>query len=114
MWVDRKTYETLLLDNAKLREESRVLNQTNHQQETTISWFMVRVTQLEKERAQLLFNYTGVKVETPEYQPAPRSSAESLNPTPSFDDIGDAEATKLGVGWDSAGMLATLRATQRS
>lgn len=112
MWIDRKVYENLMLDNAKLREESRVLNNMNQQQESTIRWFMVRTTQLEKERAQLIFNYMGVKVETPEYAPAPRvqSAAEIMSQVPSFEDVGDTEAARLGVGWNDQGeMVNALR-----
>lgn len=114
MWIDRKTYDDLRLDNAKLQEESRVLNRTNNQMATTIDWFRVRITQLEHERAQLLFNYTGVKISTPVIEHAPSVDvARALQSMPSFQDIGDAEAAKLGVGWGDAGEMMELKA-QRS
>lgn len=114
MWLDRKVYESLLLDNAKLREESRVLNNANHAQQTTIDWFRVRITQLERERAQLLFNYTGVKVEVPEITKAPQSVEEILGGSVSFADLGDAEAKKQGVDWDAAGLMEIRKQAQRS
>lgn len=106
MWIDRTTYENLTLDNAKLREESRVLNQTNYASQTTLDWFRVRVSQLERERAQLLHHFMGLKIEVPEIVQRPQSSAEALNPSMSFEDVGDTKARELGVGWDTAGLMA--------
>ena len=102
MWLNRETYDDLRLDLTKNHEEARILAEQNHHLTTTMEWFRVRITQLEQERAQLLFNYTGVKVPTPriEYEHA----AEAAHP-PHFRDVGDAEAARLGISWDEAGNL---------
>ena len=102
MWCDRKVYDDLRLDTAKRGAECQVLQQQNTTLTTTLDWLRVRVTQLEQERAQLLFNYTGVKVPTPriEYEHA----AEAAHP-PHFRDVGDVEAARLGISWDEAGNL---------
>jgi len=81
-------------------------------QQASIDWFIVRITQLEKERAQLLFNYTGVKIEVPEIAKAPepnrdKSLRDLLASTPNFEDLGDEMASKLGVGWNADGTLKT-------
>ena len=74
---------------------------------TTLDWLRVRVTQLEMERAQMLYNYTGVKVPTPiiDRKPevhGPEGAAAGL---PNFEDVGDAEAARLGVGWNPDGTV---------
>lgn len=107
MWIDRNVYENLMLDNAKLREESRVLNQQNQTLRSSLEWFMVRVTQLEKERAVLVQNYMGVKIETPDYRPAPSPrevplDIPSLIGAMGFNDMGDDEARRLGIDFPDA------------
>lgn len=106
MFLDRKVYDDLRLDNAKLQTEARVLSEQNRALQTTCDWFRVRISQLERERAQLLFNYTGVKVEVPEIVAAPTAKdTHPLNAVPHFNDIGDEAAKLLGVGWNADGTL---------
>ena len=105
MWIDRKTYEDGRLDYAKANTEARVLSEQNRALQTTLDWFRVRITQLEMERAQLLFNYTGVKVPTPSIEPAP-DDQHPLHGVAHFNDMGDDEATKHGVGWNPDGTLS--------
>ena len=107
MWLDRKTYDDLRLDAAKRSTECQVLQQQNTALMTTLDWLRVRVTQLEMERAQLLWNYTGVKIPTPvinKIDPE-RPETNPMTQIPNFNDMGDVEAAKLGVGWDSNGEL---------
>ena len=103
MWIDRKTYDDLRLDYAKANEEARVLSHQNQSLTTTMDWFRVRITQLEMERAQLLWNYTGIKIPTPVI--AKQVNANSITQTPDFADVGDAEAAKLGISWAEDGSL---------
>jgi hypothetical protein len=106
MWVDRKTYDDQRLDNAKAQTEARVLSEQNRALQVTLDWFRVRITQLEMERAQLLFNYTGVKVPTPTIQRAPEGDiARALQAVQGFQDIGDDAAQRLGIGWNPDGTL---------
>ena len=65
----------------------------------------VRVKQLEMERAQLLWNYTGVKVPVPEIVKTDGVASNPMNQTPNFNDVGNAEAAKLGISWDENGEL---------
>lgn len=103
MWISRETYDDLRRDVAVLREAERIYTQQNHALEVTMNWLTVRVTQLEQERAQLLFNYTGVKVPTPRIE-HDQHAAHVAHPA-SFADVGDAEAARLGISWDEAGNL---------
>lgn len=114
MWISRRQYDALLSERQDLHialaeERGRVKELTARvtAQDTTVDWFRVRVNQLEHERAQLLYNYTGVKVETPVIQKAPEavSVADALHSVPNFNDIGDAEARKLGIGWNDDGTI---------
>ena len=105
MWIDRKTYDDLRLDYAKANEEARVLSHQNQVLITTLDWLRVRVTQLEMERAQLLWRYTGVKVPVPEIVKTDGVASNPMAQTPNFNDVGDTEAAKLGISWDDNGEL---------
>lgn len=105
MWVDRKMYDSLRMDYVKANEEARVLNNNYTALMTTLDWLRVRVTQLEMERAQLVYNYMGIKLPTPviartDERPDPNISL------PNFEDVGDKEAARLGLGWNADGTLA--------
>lgn len=103
MWIDRKTYDDLRLDRTTWLAEARTLTTQNQALTTTLDWLRVRVTQLELERAQLLWNYTGVKVPTPTITHTATDTVP-LTP-PNFQDIGDAEAAKQGIEWADDGTL---------
>jgi hypothetical protein len=56
--------------------------------------------------------YTGVKVDAPTYEPSdPEKDGASmiqrnpLNSLPSFEDVGDEEAARLGIQWDEEGKI---------
>ena len=108
MWITRKTFEDTRLDLAKHHEECRVLAAQNHVLQVNLDWLRTRVNQLEMERAQLLWNYIGVKVPVPEIQRVqdPQDPVHPLNELPSFADVGDKEAARLGIGWDAEGRVA--------
>lgn len=111
MWIKREMFEQLIASKAKADGAAQVLAQRIVQQDATIDWLKVRLTQLEYERAQLINNYMGVKIPIPEFDKeatarAPRITAEDvLNQTVAFIDVGDEEAAKLGLGWDDEGRL---------
>lgn len=111
MWISLKAYLKNKEDEIRLRSERDQAVTQLKQQETTLAWFMHRLTQIEAERAKLIFNYTGVKIETPTYEPEEKvneSAALNKNPLnnlPSFEDVGDEEAARLGLGWDAEGNL---------
>lgn len=113
MWLKRNIYDDLKDLNARQRNDVDRLQAVNAElrsrvaaQDTTIDWFRVRITQLEMERAQLLYNYTGVKIATPSIERAPESDvARALQATQHFQDMGDNEAGRLGIGWNEDGTL---------
>lgn len=108
MWISRREYERLLTRNAELEGRSGALTETVTALKTTLDWARVRLTQVEHERNQLLFNFTGVKVLTPsiEEAPKPKSSIQSaVDDVPNFEDVGDEEAARLGLGWRDDGTV---------
>jgi hypothetical protein len=107
MWIDRKTYDDIRLDNAKAQTEARVLAEQNRALQVSLDWFRVRISQLEHERALMIFNYTGVQVpvQTIERTQDQHSVTETLQRVPSFEDLGDKESRRLGVEWDDHGEL---------
>lgn len=108
MWIDRNTYDDLRQDHATSASEARVLSEQNRALQTTIDWFRIRISQLEQERAQMLYNYTGVKVAVPQIERAPETDpAKILQSVQHFHDIGDREAARLGIGWNDDGTLKT-------
>jgi hypothetical protein len=70
---------------------------------TTMDWMRVRLNQVEQERADLIERYLGVKISVPNIAPAekPTDNADLFNQTPSFEDVGDAEAERLSIRWDN-------------
>lgn len=112
MWITAAAYLKDKEDAIQLRIERDAAVTQLRQQETTLGWFMHRLTQVEQERSKLIFNFTGVKVEAPVYEKAdPEKDGASmiqrnpLNALPSFSDVGDEEARRLGIGWDKDGNL---------
>lgn len=112
MWISTAAWLKNKEDEIKLRTERDVAVQQVKQQETTLAWFMHRLTQVEQERSRLIFNYTGVKVEAPTYEAEdPQTEGASmlqknpLNALPSFNDLGDEEARRLGIDWAPDGTI---------
>lgn len=113
MWISTAAYLKDKEDAIQLRLERDTAVTQLKQQETTLAWFMHRLTQVEQERSKLIFNFTGVKVEAPTYEPAdPEKDGASmiqrnpLNALPNFNDVGDEEARRLGIDWNPDGTLA--------
>ncbi len=109
MWISQTAWLKEREDSILLRVERDNAIQQVKQQETTLAWFMHRLTQVEQERSKLIFNFTGVKVEAPTYEPDPKTEASSmlnknpLNSLPNFSDVGDDEAQRLGISWSPEG-----------
>lgn len=106
MWINRAAYTETMMRNAHYIGENKTLAEQLVSQKVTMDWLMVRLTQLEHERAQLIFNYMGVKITTPQFEPerAP-IGGEAISDIPSFDDVGDEKAKEMGLNWDSDGRL---------
>ena len=108
MWISTAAWLKEREDSILLRLERDTAIAQAKQQETTLAWFMHRLTQVERERAQLLFNYTGVRTDAPVYEKdeqIPSGVDNPLNALPSFDGLDDTEAAKQGIGWDEFGNI---------
>ncbi len=107
MWISRKVYDEVQKQRFEAQGVSQALERQAIATKTTMDWLMVRLTQLEHERAQLIFNYMGVKITVPEILPSAQveQGSELLNDIPSFSDIGDDEAKRQGFDWDSEGRV---------
>ena len=107
MFISRTHYDDLRLDAAKHSEAARILSEQNRALQTTMDWMRVQINQLSHEKAQLLFNYTGVKIASPEIVPSapPANIEDILGATAHFDDIGDDAAAKLGIFYNTDGTL---------
>jgi hypothetical protein len=95
-------------ENVKLRADLAASQSLVASQKATLDWLMLRMTQLEAERAKLLWKYMGVVVPVPEMiqEPEPGTSVNNpLNALPSFGDMGDNQALKDGYAWDDEGKL---------
>jgi hypothetical protein len=115
MWINRQTFDRLLKvanDLEKALTSSEGIRQTYVEQnrvlQVNLDWLRTRVNQLEHERAQLLWNYVGVKIAVPEIQRAERvmdTVTHPLTELPSFEDMGDEEAKRQGVSWNEEGRV---------
>lgn len=121
MWVDRRLFDLVLEDNraqqhrltvADVRTsnaelERRLLQEQKAKDDITIDWLRNRVNALEKERTILWQRASGIALPTPEIEISkPKTVAGlDLNSMPSFEDVGDDEAGRLGIEHDLAGEL---------
>ena len=106
MWINRDIVANLQIEHASARAEVRVLAEQNKVLQVNLDWLRTRVNQLEHERAQLIFNYMGVKIAVPEIQTVKQDDVHPLNAIPHFNDVGDDEAARMGIGWDQEGRVA--------
>lgn len=98
MWVDRNTFYGVQGELTLRQHESATLREQNKILETNLNWMRVRVNQLEKERAQLLYHITEIKIPVPEIKiPEMPRSGDVFNALPSFEDMGDEEAKAEGI-----------------
>lgn len=105
MWVSRLAFDTLVAERTKAAEEARVLAYQNIGQKNALDWLMARVQQLEQERAHLLWQYMGIKVQVPTVVPVEPSQDDVLGGTNVFQDIGDDAAKRLKIDWDASGTV---------
>lgn len=119
MWVNKILFDTLLEDNkrqqeelAKRREEVAhaigelsSLRTQKAKDDISIDWMRHRINALEKERTVLLAKAAGVHLPTPEIVPTRPGSmtVPDFATMPSFEDVGDVEAARLGIRHDDAG-----------
>jgi len=106
MWIARDEWQKIRTERDYAASKAATLSEQNKVLQVTLDWLRVRQTQVEHERAQLLFNYTGVKVNVPVIEhERPSVEGHPLNAVPNFEDMGDEEAARLGIGWAPDGTI---------
>ena len=113
MWIRWQNFEALLTLEVTARAEARVLGEQNKVLQTHLDWLRIRVNQLEKERASLLFKITNISFAVPEMvqqdttAPANNGIPHSFDQdqAPSFEDPGDEIAAHLGIEHTPDGRL---------
>lgn len=120
MWVNKGLYQMVLDDNKKQQEAvlfertgasrmsalSSSLREQKAKDDITIDWMRHRINALEKQNAILMQKAMGVAFPVPEIVPTrPNSISPDYLEMPSFEDLGDAEAARLGIKVNDAGTL---------
>jgi hypothetical protein len=117
MWVNKHLFQVILDDNKHMTERvehaervmgemfggQHALQEQKAKDDVTIDWMRHRINALEKERSILLMRAAGIALPVPEIVPTmPRSTAPGFDALPSFEDVGDGEAARLGLANDEA------------
>lgn len=117
MWVNKHLFQVILDDNKHMTERvehaervmgemfggQHALQEQKAKDDVTIDWMRHRINALEKERSILLMRAAGIALPVPEIVPTmPRSTAPGFDALPSFEDVGDGEAARLGLSNDEA------------
>ncbi len=105
MWITRLAFDSLNTERIKATEEARVLSHQNEKLSVTLAWALQRVEQIERERARLLWQYMGVKVEVPVAVKPEPTEDDVVGGATLFNDIGNDKAKALGIEWDDNGEL---------
>jgi hypothetical protein len=111
VYLSRQAYQDLKDELTQARADIRAQVDANKVLQTNMDWFRLRITQIEKERAQLIHHALGVKIPTPEFEVSPDAAKQQFFQDHPFhqDDIfrglSDAEARKQGIELDAEGRL---------
>lgn len=101
MFVTRSFVDGLREKIVALEAENRTLRDAAKTAEVNQDWMRHRLTQLEKERAQLMYAQTGVKIPAPEFEKVSDAGfdiAKVLGEQVSFGDVGDEVAALMKIG----------------
>lgn len=120
MWVNTILLNTILADNKKLNDTVQIelslrataegrLTDAHAQKakdDVSMDWMRHRINALEKQHAILLQKAAGIAMPVPEIVPSrPGTVSSDFAHLPSFEDVGDSEAIRLGVAHDDLGFL---------
>lgn len=104
MFISRKHYDDQRQERQKAIAEADALRAMNVQLNTHMDWMRIRLTQLEFERAAMLKRYLNIEVAVPQFE-APQEVPDLNQAGMDFNDVGDAAAATLGIGWNADGTL---------
>jgi hypothetical protein len=108
MWISRAEYDVLMQRALGAQGERDAMQRQVDSQKTNQEWMVLRLTQLEHERAQLIYRYMDIKITVPTIEldvPVTPESSTIGNDLPSFEDVGDDEAKRQGLDWDANGRV---------
>ena len=99
--------EAQRIENAAVSAEVSQLRAQKAKDDISIDWMRHRINALEKQNAILLQKAAGVNMPVPEIVPTRPGSmtAPDFSHLPSFEDVGDAEAQRLGIAHDDSGYV---------
>lgn len=108
MWISRQAYEDLRQVGltASARAEAEIV--ANRAVKESLNWLMLRVTQLERERAVFVEKLFGVKIAVPEIAPAQVHdpfAEDKYGETMSFEPMSEHEAKRAKISHNEAGEL---------
>lgn len=128
MWIHREHYDSLKAENAfhreswiTIREEREHLVTQNTdllgqkaKDDITIDWMRHRINALEKQNAVLLQKAAGVVLPVPEIVPTRPGTLSKMElpdfgTMPSFEDVGDDEAARMGIVHDDDGSAVYIK-----
>jgi hypothetical protein len=122
MWINKQLFDMIVADNkeqqvllrstyvlnAEVSRECDVFRAQKVRDDSSIDWLRHRVNALEKQNTILMGKATGLFFPTPEIvptRPGTMGGVPDFDQLPSFNDVGDDEATRLGIGHDLDGHL---------
>ena len=121
MWVNRELFDRTLLDSRNKMNEIAVLNHDlvvanttvlevrtqKAKDDITIDWMRHQVNALSKQNALLIAKAAGIHVPVPEIVPTRPGSmtVPDFSSMPSFEDVGDDEAARLGIDLTVDGLI---------
>jgi hypothetical protein len=103
MFISKSVYNRLYEEKVTAQADSRALVVQVAQLQSHVEWMQVRMTQIEFERAGLIKRYMGIDVPVATFEAPP--DHPDPNETPDFNDVGDAEAARLGLEWGLDGTV---------
>ena len=107
MWIKRSEFIALIDARSKAEGEAASLREQARVDRVNADWMRMRITQVERERQQMMYAIKGIKIDAPAFEAGPTMSdvRNALTDLPSLDDVGDDMASALGIGWDEGGRV---------
>ena len=105
MFVSVKVHQATLQELAAVRAKYEILEREHAGQQTTLTWQILRINQLEKERAILFGRVTNLPIPVPELVQNAIPSSIPLASDALFEDMGDAAAKRAGIDHDDEGVV---------